>query len=368
MRKRTLAVFVSAIALTLVAAACSSNNNSSTNGGTNGGSASGTPLTGAGSTFVYPMYQVWGHNFQQVESGAQINYQAVGSGGGITGLQTQTIDFGDSDAPLQSSDLLGFKAKVLTVPVTLGAVVMAYNVPGLTKPLNLDGPTAAGIFLGTIKNWDDPAIAKLNPGVKLPNLPITTVHRADSSGTTFIFTSWLSEESSAFSSKVGADKSVEWPGGSSGVGNSGVASLVQQTKGAVGYIEYQFAVTTHLGVADVKGKNSSTFVAPSVQSTSAAAGGLKLPITSDTNILDSTAPGAYPIASATYTMNYQDLTALGKAKAQTFVDMLHYILTTGQSQVEALHYAPLPSSVDQQALALLGQFTYKGTPLKPTGT
>src|SRR5437588_2622217 len=304
-QKRSLVKAVAVVALTVVAAACS-------NGGRNNttGSFNGTPLTAAGSTFVQPVYQKWFHDFNAVESNAQINYQAIGSGGGISDLQSKTVDFADSDAPLQSSDMKsGFDTgTVEELPVVLGAVSLAYNVPGVKSGLKLDGPTIAGIFLGTIKNWDDNAITSLNPGVTLPHLAIQTVHRADESGTTFVFTSWLSQESPAWTQKVGPpDKAVQWPGGTGGNGRSGVAAAIQQTKGAVGYVEYQYAVTTSLGVAGVKGKNSSDFVAPSVASISAAGGGLTFPISSTTNVLNSSASGAYPMTSTTYFMAYKDL-------------------------------------------------------------
>ena len=193
--------------LAVLAAACSSNN-SGTNG--NGGAFQGTSLTGAGSTFVQPVYQKWFTDFRSVEPGAKINYQAIGSGGGITDLQSKTVDFADSDAPLQPADLQGLKeTKITEIPVVLGAASLAYNLPGVKSGLKLDGPTAANIFLGKITKWNDPAIARLNPGVTLPSTPIQTVHRADESGTTFVFTSWLSQESPTWASKIGADKAVQ---------------------------------------------------------------------------------------------------------------------------------------------------------------
>ena len=362
MRRGRLALITPVVALAVIAAACSSGSS-----GNGGGSFNGAALTGAGSTFVQPVYQKWFHDFQSVEPNAQINYQAIGSGGGITDLQTKTVDFADSDAPLQSSDMSGFKgAGVVELPVVLGAVAVSYNVPGLKTGLKLDGPTVADIFLGKITNWNDHAIAQLNPGVQLPNLPIQTVHRADESGTTFVFTSWLSQESPEWSSKVGADKAVQWPNGSGGNGSSGVAAAIQQTKGAVGYVEYQYAVTTNLGVAAVKGKNSSGFVSPSVASISAAGGGLSFPITATSNVLNSSAPGAYPLTSTTYFMAYKDLTPLGKDKAQTIVDLLQWMYTTGQGEVKSLNFAPLPSSVVSQAMSHIKDFQYQGSSLTPT--
>jgi len=362
MRRGRISLVTSVIALTVAAAACSSSNGSS-----NGGSFSGAALTAAGSTFVQPVYQKWFHDFNALESGAQINYQAIGSGGGIEDLQSKTVDFADSDAPLQPSDLSGFKgASVVELPVVLGAVAIAYNAPGLQTGLKLDGPTTADIFLGKITKWNDQAIAKLNPGVKLPDLQIQTVHRADESGTTFVFTSWLSQESPTWSNQVGADKAVQWPNGSGGNGSSGVAAAIQQTKGAVGYVEYQYAVTTNLGVAAVKGKSGGDYVSPSVDSISAAGGGLSFPIQATSNVLNSSAQAAYPITSTTYFMAYKDLTSLGKDKAQTIVDLLQWMYTTGQGEVKSLNFAPLPSSVVRQAMSHIQDFQYQGTSLTPT--
>jgi phosphate transport system substrate-binding protein len=364
MRRRSIAAVAAVVVLAVVGAACSSGGGG---GSSNGSACSGAPLTAAGSTFVQPVYERWFHDFNGVLSGAQINYQAIGSGGGITDLQSKTVDFADSDAPLQHGDMPGFKGQqVVQVPVVLGAVALAYNVPGLQTGLKLDGPTVADIFLGKISRWNDSAIARLNPGVSLPNLPIQTVHRADESGTTFVFTSWLSQESSGWASKVGADKAVQWPGGTGGNGSSGVAAAIQQTKGAIGYVEYQYAVTTSLGVAAVKGKSSNGFVSPSVDSISAAGGGLTFPITSTTNVLNSTAAGAYPLTSTTYFMAYKDLSSLGKDKAQTIVDLLKWMYTDGQSEVKALNFAPLPSSVTRQAMSSVHDFSYKGDALTPT--
>ena len=353
---------VAVVALASVAAACGGGG-----GGGGGGSFGGTALTAAGSTFVQPVYQKWFHDFQGVESGAQINYQAIGSGGGIEDLQHKTVDFADSDAPLQSSDMSAFPkgTQVVEIPVVLGAVAIAYNVPGLKTGLRLDGPTVADIFLGKVKSWSDHEITDLNPGVTIPNLPIQTVHRADESGTTFVFTSWLSQESSTWSSQVGADKAVQWPNGTGGNGSSGVAAAIQQTKGAVGYVEYQYAATSSLGVAAVKGKGSSGFVSPSVDSISAAGGGLSFPISATTNVLNSSASGAYPITSTTYFMAYEDLTPLGRDKAQTVVDLLQWMLTKGQAEVKDLNFAPLPSSVASQAIQHVSDFTYSGTALTP---
>ena len=357
---------VLALALTLVAAACGGGSNG---GGGGVGSFQGAPLAGAGATFPDPVYETWTQDFQQVEPNAQINYQAIGSGGGIEQLQAGTVDFGASDAPLQPEDITAFKGeKVLQFPTVIGGDVFAYNIKGLNAPLDMDGPTVADIFLGKIKNWNDPAIAKLNPGVQLPSQPIQICHRADSSGTTFIFTSWLSQESPTWATQVGADKAVQWPVGNGGNGNDGVAACISQTQGAAGYVEYQFAVTTQLGFASVKGKNSDDFVAPSTSSISAAAGGLSLPITPTTNILNSSASGAYPISSATYLLLPQDLSSMPKDKAQTLVDFVYWGLNDGQSKVRSLNYAQLPETVRSGAQKQLDELKFGQKTIKPTPT
>ena len=212
----------------------------------------------------------------------------------------------------------------------------------MSTPIKLDGPTTANIFLGTIKNWNDPAIAALNPGVTLPNQPIQVVHRADGSGTTGIFTGWLKKESPTWSTQVGAGKSVQWPIGQGGNGNAGVAAAMKQTAGSIGYLEYQYAISTGLGVASIKAPDGQ-FVAPSVDSVTKAGEGLSFPITETTNILDSKVPGAYPISSATYILIYTDQTK--KDTAQALVDFWTWCLTKGQAQVAALNYAPLPAKV-----------------------
>jgi phosphate transport system substrate-binding protein len=363
--KRLAGVGVLALSLILVAAACSSGGG----GGGNGGSFSGASLTGAGATFPDPVYETWFQDFQQVEQNAQINYQAIGSGGGIEQLQQKTVDFGASDAPLQPEDMQGFgNEKVIQFPTVVGGVAFAYNVPGLDQPLDMDGPTIADIFLGKIKNWNDPAIAKLNPGVKLPNQAISVCHRADESGTTFIFTNWLSQESPTWASQVGADKAVQWPTGNGGNGNDGVAACISQAQGGAGYVEYQFAVTTNLGVASIKGKNSSDYVAPSTASISAAAGGLSLPITPTTNILNSKADGAYPISSTTYLLVPKDLKSLPETKAQTVVDFVYWALNDGQSKVRALNYAQLPETVRAATQRQLDELQFGSQTIKPTPT
>jgi phosphate transport system substrate-binding protein len=347
-RKRMAGAIAAALAVALVGAAC---------GKSSGGSFDGVALTGAGATFPQPIYSLWFKDFAKVESGAKINYQAIGSGGGVEQFTAKTVDFGASDAPLKDEEVTALPAKALEIPTVIGGVVIAYNVQGLQTGLKLDGATAANIFLGKITTWDDPAIAQQNPGVTLPSTAISVVHRADESGTTKVFTSWLSAESPEWSSQVGADKAVSWPVGTGGNGNDGVAAGITQTDGAVGYLSFDFAVTSKLGIAAIKA-SSGDYITPSVDAISAAGGGLSFPITQDTNILNSSASGAYPISTTTYILVYQDMS--NKDKAQTVVDLLTWALTKGQDEVKTLNYAPLPSDIATQGLALVGQITSGG--------
>lgn len=352
-------IFTVVLALSLVAAACSNNDNGS--GGNSGSTGStgfqGVALTGAGATFPDPIYEQWFQSFQGVEPDAKINYQAIGSGGGIEQFTAQTVDFGASDAPLQQDEIDALPTDYIELPTVLGGVVIAYNVSGLDSGLKLDADTAASIFLGDITKWNDPAIAKLNPGVDLPDTDIAVVHRSDESGTTFVFTSWLSGNAD-WESKVGADKAVQWPTGTGGDGNDGVAASISQTEGAIGYLSYDFAVSSGLGISDIEAQDG-TFITPSIDSISAAGGILKFPISPDTNILNSDAPGAYPIASTTYLLLYKD--GSDADKTQTIFDFVTWALTAGQAEVTQLNYSPLPKDIATQALAALGEMTSGGS-------
>ena len=349
------------LVVALVAGACSSKKNDS---GGSSGSSQGTALTGAGATFPDPIYEKWFKDFQQVESGAKINYQAIGSGGGVPQFTARTVDFGASDAPLKPEEESALPAPALEIPTVLGGVAIAYNVQGLDTGLKLDGPTAADIFLGKVKTWNDPEIAQQNSGVTLPSTPIAVAHRSDESGTTKVFTSWLSKESPEWETKVGADKAVQWPVGTGGDGNDGVAAAISQTDGSIGYLSFDFAVSSGLGVAQIKRDSDGQYVAPSVDSITAAGGILKFPISADTNILNSTASGAYPISTTTYLLVYKDQS--NQAKGQTLVDLVYWALTKGQAEVPSLNYSPLPDTIQQQALALLDQVTANGKAIAPS--
>ena len=358
---RYMAATAAVAAVVLLAAACGGGGTAS-----NGG-FQGVGMTGAGATFPDPIYEQWFKDFQRVESGAKINYQAIGSGGGVQQYTVATVDFGASDAPLKDEEIQAIKAEgldVLQIPTVLGGVVIAYKVSGVPTGLKLDGATAAGIFLGKIKTWNAPAIAALNPRVSLPSKPVQVVHRSDESGTTKVFTSWLSKESQEWAGQVGADKAVQWPVGTGGDGNDGVAAGLSQTDGAVGYLSFDFAVTSGLGVAQIKRDSDGQFVAPSVQSISAAGGILKFPISSDTNILNSTAPGAYPISTTTYLLISPSPS--NRDKGQTTVDFLYWALTKGQGEVTNLNYSPLPRQIQQEALGLLTQIEFNGQTIQPS--
>jgi phosphate transport system substrate-binding protein len=264
-----------------------------------------TSLTGAGATFPYPLYSKWFDVYARAK-GVQINYQSIGSGGGITQLKNRTVDFGASDAPLSNSDMSAMPGPVVHIPTVAGAVAVAYNVPGLDKGLNLSGDTIAGIFLGQIRRWNDAKIAALNPGKRLPNKAIIVAHRSDGSGTTYIFTNYLKAVSSGWARQVGAGKAVDWPVGLGGKGNDGVAGIVKDQSGSIGYVELAYAVQNHLDYADVKNR-SGKFVTPSVASVRAAALSASKAMRRDVRVSIVNAPGAgaYPISGFTYILLYK---------------------------------------------------------------
>jgi phosphate transport system substrate-binding protein len=347
---RGITVGAIATAVVLAGAACSSNPSSGTSG-----SGSSSTINGAGSTFAAPMYQQWAGQYHAAH-GTQINYQAIGSGGGISEFTQGVVDFGATDAPMTSTEQAAAQASqgsvVLHIPMIIGAVVLIYNEPGISG-LKLDGPTLANIFQGNIKKWNDPAIKALNPGVSLPSDAIQPVFRADSSGTSFAFSSYLSAVSPTFASQIGASKTPAFSG-TGATGSSGVAAAVQQTKGAIGYVEYGYAVQGHLTFATVKNA-SGQFVAPSTASTEAAAAAATFPtdVTHLTfSLNNSSASSAYPIVTPTYILIAQKPknTASGKAVKA----WLEWALSSAQqSEVTKLGYVPLPSqliTLDQAAL------------------
>ena len=350
-----------ALAATLLVA-CSSDSRThadSTSAASNGGSVA---LTGAGATFPYPLYSRWFADYAN-QKGVKINYQSIGSGGGIRQLSEQTVDFGASDSPKSDAEMAKAKGgPILHVPTVIGAVVMIYNLPELKQPLKLDGPTLADIYLGTIRKWNDSRIAALNPGAALPASDILVVHRSDGSGTSFIFTDFLSAVSPAWSSGPGKGKEVQWPTGLGAKGNEGVAGQVKQTPGAIGYAELAYAKQNNLPTAAIKNA-AGEFVAPSVESATAAAAGAAASLAPNTDyrvsIVNAKGAGAYPIASFTWILLYQNQT--DAAKGKQLVDFLTWALTDGEKQAAALDYAPLPDAMAKQLLDRLKTVKVGGT-------
>jgi phosphate transport system substrate-binding protein len=336
-----------------------------------GGSSAGTKkggggtINGAGATFPQPVYDEWASRFKD-KTGTTVNYQGIGSGGGVAQFTAGTVDFGASDAAMKPDEIAAARKKgqPVHVPTVFGAVTVAYNLPGVPKGLKLDGPTVADIFLGKVKKWNDPAIAKLNPGQKLPGSSITVVHRSDESGTTKLFTTFLSDYSPQWKSKVGADKTVKWPTGTGAKGNDGVAAAVKQTNGAVGYVEQAYALQNNFTTANVK-NSAGRFVAPSLASTSAAGVGLKVPADLRFDAINAPGAGAYPIASATFLLVYKDMCKAGESrqKAKAVVSWLRYGLGAGQKVAPQLQYAPLPAAIRKQAEAKVAGLTCNGSPL-----
>jgi phosphate transport system substrate-binding protein len=310
--------------------------------------ATAQDLTGAGATFPYPIYSKWFSDYA-AKTGVKINYQSIGSGGGIRQLSEQTVDFGATDAPMSNEEL--GKAKggaIIHIPTVLGAVVVTYNVP-LAKPLRLDGVTLANIFLGKITKWNDPRIAALNAGVKLPGSDILVVHRSDGSGTSYVFTDYLSSVSADWAAKPGKGKEVQWPVGLGGKGNEGVAGQVSQIPGSIGYVELAYAKQNKLAYADMK-NSSGAFVTPTIAAVTAAAAGAKLPPNTDyrVSIVNAAGKDAYPISSFTWLILYQHQADATKGKK--LLAFVRWALTDGEKSAASLDYAPIPASISAQLL------------------
>jgi phosphate transport system substrate-binding protein len=347
-------------------AACGSDNSSSSGGGSasTGGGTGGT-ITGAGSTFAAPLYSQLGAEFKD-KNQTTVNYQSVGSGAGVAQFIANTVDYGATDVALLDDEVSQAKAKgdPLNIPVAFGSVTVSYNLDGVKKGLKLDGPTLADVYLGKITKWNDPAIAKQNPGVKLPAEDITVVHRSDGSGTTGLFTQFLSDYSDQWKSQVGSDKEVKWPTGTGSKGNEGVAGTVKQTPGAIGYVELAYALQNNFSTAAVRNK-AGNYVEPTLDSTSAAGEGIQLP--DDLRFSAINAPGdqAYPIASATFAVVYQDMCKAGKSKdeAARTQAWLKYLLGAGQASMKEIQYASLPSDMASKAQSMIEGMTCNGSPL-----
>jgi len=300
-------------------------------------------INAAGATFPAPIYQKWFGEYKAAHPDVQINYQPIGSGGGITQLTKGTVDFGASDMPMTDAQIKDVPVKPLHFPTVMGAVVLSYNIPGVTASLKLTPEAIAGIFLGDIKTWNDPKIASSNPGVKLPANEIEVVHRSDGSGTSFVFTDYLSKISSTWKAKVGANTSVQWPVGLGGKGNDGVEGLVKQTPNSIGYVELIYAVQNKMAFADVKNA-SGKFVKPSFESVSAAAANSK-EMPDDFRVSITNAPGdaSYPISTFTWLLIPSQIQDAARKKAIT--GFLAWMLTAGQKDAQGLSYAPLPKAV-----------------------
>jgi phosphate transport system substrate-binding protein len=303
-------------------------------------------LTGTGATFPYPIYSKWFSLYNQSHADVRINYQSLGSGAGVQQLKSRTVDFGASDAPLSDAEMKEMPAPVLHIPTVAGAVVLAYNLPGVSTGLKLTPEAVAGIFLGRVTKWNDAAIAQANPGVQLPGTSFLVVHRSDGSGTTHLFTSYLAAVSPEWKTRVGAGKSVNWPVGQGGRLNEGVTTAVKQTPGSIGYVELAFAHQNRMPYASVRNQ-AGQFVPPSVASTTAAAAGAAAALDKDIRSLIVNAPGAdaYPIAGLTYILLYRSQSDAAKGKA--LVDFLNWAIHDGQKEADALLYAPLPPAIVQ---------------------
>jgi len=313
-------------------------------------------LNGAGATFPYPIYSKWFNEYHKLHSDVQINYQSIGSGGGIRQVTAGTVDFGATDGPMTEQQLAEAKFKIFHIPTVLGAVVPAYNVPGVQADLKFSPSTIAGIFLGKINNWNDKAIAADNPGVKLPDRAIIVVHRSDGSGTTYIWTDYLSKVSSEWKDQVGKGTSVKWPVGLGGKGNEGVAGMVRQMEGAFGYVELIYAIQNKIPYGTVK-NSSGTWVKGSLESTTAAGASVKnMPDDFRVSITNPPGNDAYPIASFTWLLvpaQFKDA-----AKGKVIVDFLNWMLDQGESMASQLDYAPLPDNVKDKVRARIKEIHF----------
>ena len=303
-----------------------------------------TLINGAGATFPYPLYSKWFAEYAKVDPTTKFNYQSIGSGGGIKQITAQTVDFGASDKFLSDDELKAAPGKLLHIPTVMGAVVVTYNIPGVPKGLKLSSEDVADIFLGKITKWNDPKIANDNPKIKLPNQPIIVVHRSDGSGTTSIFTDYLSSVSPEWAGKVGKGASVKWPVGLGGKGNEGVAGQIKTTQYTIGYVELAYAFENKLPYASLKNK-SGNFVEPSIKTTSAAAAGAAKSMPADYRISLVNQPGkdAYPIVGFTWLLVYQE--QKDKVIGKKLVEFLNWELKHGQKMADKILYAPLPANV-----------------------
>ena len=325
--------------------------------GREGGAASASGgatlrINGAGATFPYPIYSKWFDEYGKRNPGVQINYQSIGSGGGIRQLTSETVFFGATDGPMTDEQLAAAPGRILHLPMVLGADVPVYNLPGTSAELKFTGPVLADIFLGKITKWNDPALAKINAGVTLPATDITVVHRSEGSGTTYIWADFLAKASPEWKGKVGVSTAINWPAGVGGKGNEGVSGLVSQTPGSIGYVELIYALQNKIAFGSVQNANGE-FVKATTESVTAAAAATagQMPADFRVSITNAAGAGAYPISSFTWLLLYED--PKDKAQSKAMVDFVKWALTEGQQYASQLGYAPLPAEVMKQELAAL---------------
>lgn len=326
-----------------------------------GATASAQTITGAGASFPNPLYSKMFAEYKN-QKGVSVNYQSVGSGSGQTQILQRTVDFAGSDNPMPADKEKTAPGALLHIPTAVGAVVPAYNIPGVTGGLKLTGDTLAGIYLGSIKKWNDPKIVALNPGLKLPGLPITPVRRSDSSGTTYVFTDYLSAVSPTFKSKVGRGNSVKWPVGSASKGNDGVAGAVKSTPGAIGYVELAYAKQNKLNFAQLKNKAGNWITADNGPA-AAAVSGVVIPANTRVSLVNSGNAQAWPISSFTYVIFYKEQKYGNRTQAQAkaLKDLLWWMTHDGQKYNEPLDYAKLPASVLPKVEKVIKSMTYGGS-------
>jgi phosphate transport system substrate-binding protein len=358
-KARTLLAMTVCGALALGTAACGSSNKSSSSG------KAGGNINGAGATFPQPVYDEWGARFKDA-TGTSVNYQGIGSGGGIAQFTAGTVDFGATDSAMKDEEVTAAEKKgtPVHVPTVFGAVTVSYNVDGVAKGLKLDGKTVADLFLGKVKKWNDPEIASQNAGLTLPGTAVTVCHRSDESGTTKLFTTFLAAYSPTWKSGPGVDKTVKWPTGTGAKGNDGVAACVKQNKGSVGYVEQAYALQNNFTYASLKNRTGA-YIEPTLDSTSAAGDGVKVPADLRFSAIDAPGAKAYPIASATFLLVYQDMckAGLSQSKAKLVKSWLDYALGDGQAVAPELKYAPLPAAIKAKAEAKVAGLQCNGSPL-----
>jgi phosphate transport system substrate-binding protein len=378
MRTIRLMPALAAAALAVGVAACGSDNSSNgvpqTSNSSSGDSGAksaqlGGTLNGAGATFPQPVYQEWAARFQE-KTGTTVNYQGIGSGGGVAQFTAGTVDFGASDASMSDEEIAEAQKKgsdPIHVPTVLGAVTVSYNLDGVESGMKLDGATIANIFLAKVKKWNDPAIAGQNPDLKLPDSNITICHRSDESGTTKNFTAFLAAYSDEWKNGPGVDKSVKWPGGTGAKGNDGVAACIKQNAGAVGYVEQAYALANNFTFASVKNK-SGDYIAPSLEGASAAAVGLDIPDDLRISTIDAPGKTAYPITALTFLLVWQDACKAGKDEgaAKRVKAWLQYAEGDGQSVAKELQYAPLPDDLHTKAVAKVDALQCNGAAISGT--